>query len=219
MVTTISAPDRQEVANASIVLRGVSWLTFKALMADVGDDRAWRIAYDQGVLEIRMPLLQHEVPKGMIEDFVTTMADELEIEVLKAGALTLDREDLTRAIEPDTCFYIQNEAIVRGLEKINLPVNPPPDLAVESDYTNSSVNKQSIYAAFGVPEIWRYKNNTLLVYRLEDGKYEQCDRSGAFPFLPISEVPGFIEQSKTIGQRSAVRAFRERIREILRDRS
>lgn len=78
MVTTISAPDRQEVANASIVLRGVSWLTFKALMADVGDDRAWRIAYDQGVLEIRMPLLQHEVPKGMIEYFVTTMADELE---------------------------------------------------------------------------------------------------------------------------------------------
>jgi Uma2 family endonuclease len=219
MVTTISAPDRQEVANASIVLRGVSWLTFKALMADVGDDRAWRIAYDQGVLEIRMPLLQHEVPKGMIEDFVTTMADELEIEVLKAGALTLEREDLTRAVEPDTCFYIQNEAIVRGLEKINLPVNPPPDLAVESDYTNSSVNKQSLYAALGVPELWRYKNNTLLVYRLEDGKYEQCDRSLALPFLPISEVPGFIEQSKTMGQRSAVRAFRERIREILRDRS
>jgi Uma2 family endonuclease len=219
MVTTISAPNRQQVANASIVLRGVSWLTFKALMGDVGDDRAWRIAYDQGVLEIRMPLLQHEVPKGMIEDFVTTMADELEIEVLKAGALTLDREDLTRAVEPDTCFYIQNEAIVRGLEKINLPVNPPPDLAVELDYTNSSVNKESIYAALGVPEIWRYKNNTLLVLRLVDGKYERCDRSGAFPFLPIAEVPGFIEQSKTVGQRSAVRAFRERIREILRDRS
>jgi Uma2 family endonuclease len=218
MVTTTSAPDRQEASVGSMVLRGVSWQTFMALLVDVGEDRAWRIAYDRGVLEIRMPLQEHEVPKIMVAKFVAAISEELEIEIMELGSLILDREDLTRAIEPDTCFYIQNEARVRGL-KINLQHDPPPDLAVESDYTNSSVNKQSIYAALGVPEIWRYENNTLLVYRLEDGKYEECDRSGAFPFLPISEVPSFIEQCKTIGQRSAVRAFRDRIREILRDRS
>lgn len=218
MVTTTSAPDRQQATVGSIVLRGVSWQTFMALLVDVGEDRAWRIAYDRGVLEIRMPLQEHEVPKIMVAKFVAALSEELEIEIMELGSLILDREDLTRAIEPDTCFYIQNEARVRGLQ-INLQNDPPPDLAVESDYTNSSVNKQSIYAALGVPEIWRYENNTLLVYRLEDGKYEQCDRSGAFPFLPITEVPGFVEQSKIMGQRSAVRAFRERIREILRDRS
>ncbi|TVQ09586.1 MAG: Uma2 family endonuclease [Leptolyngbya sp. DLM2.Bin27] len=197
-----------------IVMRGVSWPTYKTLMVEVGGDRAWRIAYDQGILELRMPLEEHEEPKGLLESFVEAIADELEIEVRKLGSLTLEREDLARAVEPDSCFYIQNEAAVRG-RKINLPADPPPDLVIESDYTSSSVNKQSIYAALGVPELWRYTHQTLLVYSRVAGGYEQCDSSLAFPFLPITEVGYFIEQSRTWGQRSAVRQVRQRIREIL----
>ena len=203
---------------SGFVLKGVSWQTFKALMAEVGDDRAWRIAYDEGVLELRMPLQEHEVPKGLIESFVEAIADELEIEVMKLGALTLEREDLTRAVEPDTCFYIQNEALVRG-RKINLPEDPPPDLAIESDYTSSSINKQALYSALGVPELWRYTKKMLIIYRRVELGYERCEQSLAFPFLPIAEIPDFIEQSRTIGQRSAVRLFRQRIREILDNQS
>lgn len=217
MVTTTSTPVEQQTTPAEnrVVLKGVSWSTFKALLADVGDDRAWRIAYEGGVLEIRMPYLEHEVPKGLIESFIEATADELEIEVMKAGSLTLEREDLTRAVEPDSCFYIQNEASVRGNRDINLPEDLPPDLAIESDYTNSSVNKDGLYASIGVPELWRYRRQSLQVYQLVDGKYEKCDRSLAFPFLPVAEIPGLIEQSRTIGQRAAVRLFRQRIREIL----
>ncbi|MEG4325979.1 Uma2 family endonuclease [Microcoleus sp. AT3-A2] len=220
MVTTTSTPvEQQTTPENRVILKGVSWSTFKALLADVGDDRAWRIAYDGGVLEIRMPHLEHEVPKGLIESFIEATADELEIEVMKAGSLTLEREDLTRAVEPDTCFYIQNEASVRGKRDISLPEDLPPDLAIESDYTNSSVNKFTIYAALGVPELWRYRRESLQVYQLVEGKYEMCDRSLAFPFLPVAEIPGFIEQSRTIGQRAAVRLFRQRIREILPSQS
>lgn len=197
-----------------MVMRGVSWQTYRTLMAEVGGDRAWRIAYDRGVLELRMPLEEHEEPKGLLESFIEAIADELKIEVRKLGSLTLEREDLARAVEPDSCFYIQNEAAVRG-RKINLPADPPPDLVIESDYTNSSVNKQSIDAAFAVPELWRYTNQTLLVYARVDGGYEQRDASLAFPFLPIDEVAHFIEQSRTIGQRSTVRLFRQRIRDML----
>jgi Uma2 family endonuclease len=166
-----------------------------------------------------MPHLEHEVPKGLIESFIEATADELEIEVMKAGSLTLEREDLTRAVEPDTCFYIQNEASVRGKRDINLPEDLPPDLAIESDYTNSSVNKDSIYAALGVPELWRYRRESLQVYQLVDGKYEKCQISLAFPFLAVAEIPGFIEQSRTVGQRAAVRLFRQRIKEILQAQS
>jgi Uma2 family endonuclease len=197
-------------------MKGVSWQTFKALLAEVGDDRAWRIAYDQGVLEIRMPLTEHEEPKALIEDFVSCIADELGIEVRRLGALTLDREDLRRAVEPDTCFYIQNESLVRG-KSITLPDDPPPDLVLESDYTSSSLNKFTIYASLGVPELWRYRQQTLQVYQLVEGKYEPSEKSLAFPLLPVAEVPGFIEPSKTIGQRAAVRAFRARIKEILQN--
>ncbi len=195
-------------------MRGISWQTYKTLMAEVGGDRAWRIAYDRGVLELRMPLEEHEEPKGLLESFIEAIADELQIEVRKLGSLTLDREDLSRAVEPDSCFYIQNEAVVRG-RKISLPDDPPPDLVIESDYTNSSVNKQSIYAALGVPELWRYTHQTLLVYARVDGDYEQRDASLVFPFLPVADVGYFIEQSRTVGQRSAVRLFRQRIRDIL----
>lgn len=220
MVTTTSTPvEQQTTPKNRVILKGVSWSTFKALLADVGDDRAWRIAYEGEVLEIRMPHLEHELPKGLIESFIEATADELEIEVMKAGSLTLEREDLTRAVEPDTCFYIQNEASVRGKRDINLPEDLPPDLAIESDYTNSSVNKDSIYAALGVPELWRYGRESLQVYQLVEGKYEKCDRSLAFPFLPVAEIPGFIEQSRTVGQRAAVRLFRQRIKEILLSQS
>lgn len=216
MVTTAATTVQQELlAENRVILKGVSWSTFKALLADVGDDRAWRIAYDGGVLEIRRPYLEHEVPKGMMESFIEATADELEIEVMKAGSLTLEREDLTRAVEPDSCFYIQNEASVRGKRNINMSEDLPPDLAIESDYTNSSVNKDVLYASIGVPELWRYRRQSLQVYQLVDGKYEKCDRSLAFPFLPVAEIPGFIEQSRTIGQRAAVRLFRQRIRELL----
>lgn len=219
MVTTTSTPlDQQTTPENRVILKGVSWSTFKALLADVGDDRAWRIAYDEGVLEIRMPLEEHEEPKRLIESFVEAIVDELEIELRSLGSLTLEREDLTRAVEPESCFYIQNESLVRG-RNINLPNDPPPDLAIESDYTNSSVNKFTIYAALGVPEIWRYRRESLQVYQLVEGKYEKCDRSLAFPFLPVAEIPSFIDQSRTVGQRGAVRLFRQRIKEVLRSQS
>lgn len=215
MITTTSNPAVQQVpAETRVVLRSVSWQTYKALMADVGDDRAWRIAYNGGVLEIRMPLQEHEFPKIMIAKFVAALSEELEVEIMELGSLLLEREDLTRAIEPDSCFYIQNELLVRS-KNIQLPDDPPPDLAVESDYTSSSLNKFTIYAALGVPELWRYRNQNLTVYQLIEGQYQEVAQSLAFPFLPITELPGFIEQSRTIGQRSAVRLFRQRIRELL----
>jgi len=208
-------PTWLEQPASTIMMKGVSWQTYKLLMSEVGDDRPWRIAYHRGLLEIRMPSLEHEVPKGLLESFVEAIADELEIEVMKAGSLKLEREDLTNAVEPDSCFYINNEPQVRGRDQIILPVDPPPDLAIESDYTNSSLNKQALYSALGVPELWRYTKNMLLVYRRVEGGYEQCDHSLAFPFLPITEIANFIIKSRTIGQRSTVRLFRQRIREIL----
>jgi Uma2 family endonuclease len=213
---TTSPPSQEQVrAEARVVLQGVSWATFKALMTDIGDNRACRLAYNQGILEIRMPLQEHEVPKGLLESFVEAIADEIEIEVMKLGSLFLEREDLARAIEPDSCFYIQNEALVRS-KNIDLQNDPPPDLAIESDYTSSSLNKFNIYASLGVPELWRYSRQSLQVYQLVEGNYELSETSIAFPFLPILEIPGLIEQSKMIGQRASVRLFRTRIREILK---
>jgi Uma2 family endonuclease len=197
-----------------LILRGVSWVTYQSLMAEVGDGRAWRIAYAAGVLELRMPLEEHEEPKRLLEDFITALVDELGIECRSLGALTLEREELSRAVEPDSCFYIQNEQRVRG-RNIRLPADPPPDLVIESDYTHSSLDKLDIYAALGVPELWRYTKKTLQIYHLKEGSYQLSDSSLAFPVLPVSEIPALIAQSQEIGQRAACRLFRERIRVLL----
>jgi len=219
MQSTTLAPIQEQVSPENrIILRNVSWSTYQALMTDVGEDRGWRIAYQEGVLELRMPLKEHELPKIMISKLLAALSEELEIEILELGSLLLEREDLTRAIEPDTCCYIQNESLVRN-KNIEFPNDPPPDLAVESDLTRSSINKFKIYGVLGVPELWRYTKETLQVYQLIDGEYKRCEQSLAFPFLPLDEIPGFIEQSKGVGQRLAVRSFRERIREILESQS
>jgi Uma2 family endonuclease len=196
------------------ILSLLGWQTYRALMQDVGDARLWRVAYAEGVLEIRMPRQQHEQPKIMLANFVEAIADALEIEILELGALLLEREDLARSIEPDTCFYVTNESVVRG-KIINLQTDPPPDLAIESDHTSSSLNKYSIYASLGVPELWRYSNNQLEVYILQNGEYQLSQASLLFPFLPIAAIPDFIERGQDMGQRTAVRLFRERIQALL----
>lgn len=213
-LTASTLQGQEPPAEARVLLSGVSWQTFKALLADIGDNRTCRLAYDQGMLEIMAPYQEHEAPKIMIGSFVEAIADELNIEIMQLGSLLLEREDLRRAVEPDTCFYIQNEALVRG-KKIDLENDPPPDLVVEIDYTSRSLNKFEIYSSLGVPEFWRYENQQLYIYQLTDRKYNLCDQSLAFPNLAIADIPELIEQSKIIGQRAAVRLFRTRIREIL----
>lgn len=71
-LTASNLQGQQTPAEARVLLAGVSWQTFKALLADIGDNRACRLAYDQGILEIRMPLTEHEEPKILIACFVTT---------------------------------------------------------------------------------------------------------------------------------------------------
>ena len=107
---------------------------------------------------------------------------------------------------------------VRGNDNIDLSEDPPPDLAIESDLTSSSLNKFNIYAYLGMPDLWRYRKGALEVYVLAGKEYKRSKVSLAFDFLPIAEIPNFIQQSKSIGQRAAVRLFRERIREILASR-
>jgi Uma2 family endonuclease len=215
---TIASPIRENhLSNHAstenhITLQGIRWTTYQNILDDAGGDRNWRIIYDRGNLEIIMPRFEHEVPNRFLASLIEAIADELELEILNAGSLRLDREDLAKAIEPDTCFYIQNELAVRNLQSITLPENPPPDLAIESDYTNSSINKLGLYAALGVPELWRIQNKAIAVYILENGKYERSATSLIFPLFPIAEFTILLERSQSDGQRAAVRAFRELIR-------
>ncbi len=195
-------------AEQRTVLYNISWETFEALLQETGEDRGSRFAYDCGTLEIMTPLFEHENPKSNFSNFIIALAEELDIEVRSAGSTTLKRRIAKKGIEPDTCYYIQNEPAIRGKEKLNLETDPPPDLAIEIDITSSSVNKFGIYAALGVNELWRYNGQDLKFYQLVEGQYIDCQFSIAFPIVSVSDMSKFIEHSKNMGEIALLKSFR-----------
>jgi Uma2 family endonuclease len=131
-------------------------------------------------------------------------------ERMEIGSTTYRRRDLKAGLEPDKCYYIKNEAKVRGMERFDAKVHPPPDLAIDVEVTRRSVPREPIYARLGVPEIWRSKNVRITVRLLgEDGKYHDAPRSAAFAFLPLREFEGFVRRLLVEDPNAVVREFRQ----------
>jgi Uma2 family endonuclease len=198
----------------TVVLDGVSWNEFESILEDLGENRSSRIAYDRGQLEIMTPLPEHEVNKEYISDFVKILLEELDIEFCPLGSTTFKNQLMLKGIEPDNCFYIQNEAVVRGKNRLDLTVDPPPDLALEIDVTNRS--HPDIYQSLGVPELWRYEPGKLQILLLVDGKYVESNKSANFPnFSLIEAIPQYLNQCRTEGRNKGMRAFRSWVKEQL----
>jgi Uma2 family endonuclease len=209
MVTTVT------LAETRTVLKNISWQTFKSMLADMGEERNTRLAYDNGIVEIMSPYKAHENPNRLIEAFVVVMCEEMGLEISRTGSLTLTRDDLEKGGEPDSSYYIQNESVVRGLENIDLATDPPPDLVLEVEYSRSAVNKLTLYAAMGIPEFWRYNGTVLRVYVLNQRKYEEVQLSPTFGRIPVKEIPRFIREIRTNGEISTTRAFRTWVKSFI----
>ncbi|NJL84426.1 MAG: Uma2 family endonuclease [Chloroflexaceae bacterium] len=193
------------------VLPGVRWETYQALVGDPATNAGKRLTYDQGILEIMTPLPEHEANKRLLGRMVEAATEVLGLEIYSLGSATWSREDLLRAIEPDECYYITHEAIARGKLSFDLRVDPAPDLAIEIDLTSSSLNRLSIYAALGVPELWRFDGQELWIYLLRNGVYEQEERSQVLPVLSKSDLLGFLKQRGELGENTLLRQFRARL--------
>lgn len=195
--------------NPSLILPNIRWQTYEALLLDLQDTSRVRVNYDQGTLELMAPSQEHESYSFSIHDCIVVLADELNLNLMNLGSTTLKTEDIQRGLEPDQCYYIQNEPLVRSQLKIDLTVDPPPDLVVEVDITSGSLNKFPIYQSLKIPEIWRYRRRGLEIFELQDEKYVQRDFSPTFsPIAVMTAIPEFIQKSRSIGQIAALRTFR-----------
>ena len=192
-----------------VMLHNIGWQQFENLLQDLGENRAARVAYDDGTLEIMTPLPEHEQYKEVISDAVKDMAEELDLDYESLGSTTWKKERKMVGIEADNCFYFQNEALVRGRLDLDLQRDPPPDLALEIDITNKSLNRFPIYARLGVPEIWCYDSGELKIYLLQHGEYIESEKSLVFPNLEIRDLPKLIEQNRLNGRRAIRKAMRE----------
>ena len=198
--------------SSGILLTNISWKTYESLLNELTQQRGIRLTYDRGNLEIMTPSAPHEGTKKILGRFVESVSEELNIEICSLGSLTCRREDLARGLEPDQCYYIQNEDVVWDKEQIDLNQDPPPDLVVEIDVTSSSIDRLSLYASLGVPEVWRYNGNRLIIYQLEAQEYAARDVSPTFPFLSQVEMLRFLELRRTTKENALIRLFREWVR-------
>lgn len=200
-----------------VILHGISWETYELLLSDFQDSHAAHFTYDRGVLEIMVLSFKHETVNRTLANIVSVIAEEMQIDIVSAGSTTFKRADLARGFEPDSCFYIQNEDQMSGKAEIDLSIDPPPDLVIEIDITNPSLNKFPIYAQVGVPEVWRYDGTEVFFFIGEGGEYKEVDHSLAFPPLTSAVVATFLEESTELKSTAWARRVREWVRQTRAD--
>lgn len=190
-----------------VILENVTWKELETIIAELGEHRAARIAYDRGILEIMSPLPEHEFDKEIISDLVKALLEQLDVEFISLGSTTFKNQFMAQGIEPDQCFYIKNEAVIRGKKRLDLTIDPPPDLALEIDITSRT--HLNIYEGLKVPEVWRFENGILQINLLQNGVYVESKSSLNFPNLPLIEViPESLQKSRTIGRNATLKAFK-----------
>jgi len=202
-------------AAGRLLLRDVAWTDYEAMLRIVGERRI-RVTYDAGTMEVVMPSQRQEQAAQLLGLFVPRLAEELDIPYEPLGMTTWRKPDAEKGLEPDQCYYIENEAIVREKAILDLDVDPPPDLAIEVDITSSSLNRMGIYAGLRVPEVWRYDGATLTMLQLQpDGEYRPRESSASFPGLRPADVEYFLELGRTTDKLRWARELREWVRREL----
>jgi Uma2 family endonuclease len=191
-----------------VTFDNISWDLYEDILESVGE-RPIHMTYDRGRLEIVTVSERHEKVKTAIARLLEAYADAMEINIEGLGSTTFKRKDLLRGLEPDECYYVADAADIAGKDKLDLKVDPPPDLAIEVEISPPDVARVPIYAALGVPEVWHYDEEGLKpMRRTRGGTYVPAERSLAFPDLPMDRFGEFVEIALARGQSAGVRALR-----------
>jgi Uma2 family endonuclease len=203
---------RKTARGSRIRLSNVDWKDYTRFLRLFEEHPGFRLTYDHGELEIMSPLFEHDKDGYILGRLVDVLTEELGLRVVGGGSVTIRRRRRQRGLEPDNCYWIANAARVASLRRINLNVDPPPDLAIEVDVTRSSLPRLSVYASLGVPEVWHVAGDVLTFYLLQPTNvYSEGTHSLAFPFLTPADLLPFLQQARqgTGGDDNAIiRSFR-----------
>ncbi len=203
MATVVSSPERL------VILDNVSWETYERLIDEHGERCGTRFTFDEGVLQIMVVSSRHEEPNRTLAFLVDVLAEEWNIDVRRLGSMTFKRKDLLKGFEPDSCFYIQHADDVMNRADIKLLVDPPPDLIIEVDITRESLNRFPIFAAVGIPEVWRFDGARVIFYLLESNAYIETANSLAFTALDSEIATDFLAESQRLKSTAWLRKVRE----------
>lgn len=198
-----------------VLIPRISWDAYVAFGDELArqGSRSVHLTYDRGSLEIMTTSAPHERHKKMLAKLVEMYVYERNIEVCSGGQMTFRRKDLKRGLEPDECWWIAHERRMRTREEYDPLGDPPPDLALEVEISRPLLNKLSVYAALGVPEIWRFDGGQLGFWqRQNDDSYGPIENSVSFPYLRPEHLLPYLRLADELGETSRLRQFAESLR-------
>ncbi len=194
-----------------ITLHHLSWESYQAILNALGEQRSAQLTYYKGALEIMSPLEAHENSSSAIDQFINIVTEERNLTLKSLQSTTLSKAELAIGAEPDQCYYLANEPLVRG-KTVDLAIDPPPDLVVEVDITHTDINKNALYAEMKIPEFWRYNGKTLRIYGLQTDHYQEVETSLSFPEIPKERLYIFLSDCAQQGETQAKRNLRTWLR-------
>lgn len=198
---------------ATLSFEDIDWNEYEGLLVVLGNNYNSRITYNSGRLEIMSPSDWHDYYKSLLGRLVDVITEELDLDCVAFGSTDLKLEKKRKGTEPDDCFYITNADKVIGKKGLDMHTCPPPDLAIEVDISHQSDTKFQVYAALGVPEIWRYRKGKMYFYELSGDAYVETATSGLFPFLATDVLSSFLQEDYIQNLNQVKRAFRQWLRE------
>ena len=178
-----------------VVFQGLSWEAYLQILNALPQSRSARLTYDDGVLEIMMPLEAHEFSARLIERFILTLVELAGMRIKTMGSTTMNYPKFRKGAEPDNAYYIQNQPLVKG-RAVDFSQDPPPDLVIEVDITHTDISKNQFYASLGVPEFWRFDGKLWTIYQLQFGTYVERPVSPIFPQIVKAQLYEFLALAK-----------------------
>jgi Uma2 family endonuclease len=194
----IDSADPALVMDQRVILHGVSWDQYEALLKMRGDDAGVRVAYLNGELEFMSPSYPHEAIKTTIARLLEIWALETNTELTGVGSWTVRRAPKKRGVEPDECYIVGDRRV------------SAPDLAIEVMWTEGGLDKLDIYRGLRVKEVWRWREGRIEVHVLGKRGYERHAKSAVLPALDLGLLSRHVgtKGSQTQAVRSYLTALR-----------
>ncbi len=199
MSTATTSPAQAVQEDQVFVMNNVEWGQYVAVNDALSERAGLRMTYLDGRLTLVSPTRRHEWHSDVFDGIVKAVANGCGIDWEPAVSTTYRVEELEAGVEGDRTYYFGQHAILMGgPTEVDLATQPPPDLAIEIEYTNPVTDALVIYDRLGVPEVWRYnvkKDALTFLHRKPEGGYEPAPRSLALPMLGPDDVLGQLRRS------------------------
>ncbi|MFM8296552.1 MAG: Uma2 family endonuclease [Microcystaceae cyanobacterium] len=211
MLITINPHTLQLESGSEVILRGQTWEDYETLLKIRQDRSLPKLCFNAKTQEIQLmsPLASHGKRIDIMRDLVKILLRKENRDWDCFDPITI-KKFKQAGVEPDTCFYEKNRQAILGKDRIDLSIDPPPDLAIEVDLT--SITRLSSYEPLAIPELWIYRPGELKIYLWQNTTYQDRDRSIFLKNWDVKSLfPQYIELGWVKGSSLALRQFEEEV--------